>query len=94
MDKTKINLDKVVDTFNKISKLNLCNTKGENNPRVNERQFLYGDILDYLRDYHNDLNIAERDMVAKLVIGDYIIRKTAMSHKKTLYNKKNEFVNS
>lgn len=78
MDKAKINFTKVIETFNKVSNLDLCSTRGKNNPRIAERQFLYGDILDYLRDYYNELNLEERDMVAKLIIGNYVVQNTLL----------------
>lgn len=78
MDKTQINAAKVIDVFNEVSTLDLCRQKGKNNPRVCERQFLYGDVLDYLRDYYSELNLEERDMTAKLIIGDYVVHNTLL----------------
>ena len=78
MDKTKINVAKVIEVFNEVSKIDLCSGKGKNNPRVCERQFLYGDVLDYLRDYYNELNLEEIDMTAKLIIGDYVVKNTLL----------------
>lgn len=39
-----------------------------------ERQTLYGDLLDWLRDMYSDcLDGMERDELAKIMIGDYVI---------------------
>jgi hypothetical protein len=39
-----------------------------------ERQTLYGDLLDWLRDMYSDcLNGMDRDELAKYLIGDYVI---------------------
>jgi hypothetical protein len=46
---------------------------GKNNPRESERQLLYGDVMDYLRDNYNELNLTERDFVAHHLIGHYVI---------------------
>jgi hypothetical protein len=46
---------------------------GKNNPKEYERQLLYGDVMDYLRDEYNELNLTERDFVAHYLIGHYVI---------------------
>lgn len=64
------------ETFRKIFTeiLPALGRMGVNNPRVSERQTLYGDILDWLRDYHGELRNKEHedDFVAKLIIGEYV----------------------
>ena len=40
---------------------------GKNNPRKEERQTLYGDVLDWIKDNHSEL-------VNKDIIGSYIIK--------------------
>lgn len=44
---------------------------GSNNPRVAERQTLYGDVLDWLRDNHPELrnDDYDDDFVAKYIVG-------------------------
>ena len=79
MGKTKVNFAKVMEVSNEVIELDLCSRKGKNNPRVAERQFLYGDIMDYLRDYYNtELTLEERDIAAKLIIGDYVVQNTLL----------------
>ena len=39
-----------------------------------ERQTIYGDLSDWLRDYYTLIPLAQRDIAAKLLIGDYVIR--------------------
>ena len=39
-----------------------------------EQQTIYGDLSDWLRDYYTLIPLADRDDVARLLIGDYVIR--------------------
>ena len=73
--------------FKKVSKaieelkgdlLNKFPNWGKSNPRVAERQFLYGDVMDWLRDYKNELNLQERHFVAVHLIGEYVTKKTLL----------------
>ena len=59
------------DIYNEIC-LNLSRM-GANNPKKFERQTLYGDILDWLRDMHPELrnNEHDDDLVAMYIIGRY-----------------------
>ena len=41
--------------------------------RENEQQTIYGDLSDWLRDYYTLIPLADRDAVARLLIGDYVI---------------------
>lgn len=75
----EIDFDKIIKIVKKVNKLNICQNRGLNNPRVAERQFLYGDILDYLRDYYStELSLDERDVAAKLIIGEYVVQNTLL----------------
>ena len=38
-----------------------------------EQQTIYGDLSDWLRDYYTLIPLADRDTVARLLIGDYVI---------------------
>lgn len=38
-----------------------------------ERQTIYGDLSDWLRDYYTLIPLAQRDIAAKLLIGDYVV---------------------
>jgi len=39
-----------------------------------EQQTIYGDLSNWLRDYYTLIPLADRDAVARLLIGDYVIR--------------------
>ena len=39
-----------------------------------DTQTIYGDLCDWMRDYHNDLSLAEREEVIQRLIGQYVIR--------------------
>ena len=39
-----------------------------------EQQTIYGDLSDWLRDYYTLIPLADRDAVARLLLGDYVIR--------------------
>ena len=41
--------------------------------RENETQTIYGDLSDWLRDYYTIIPLSDRDVVARLLIGDYVI---------------------
>lgn len=46
-----------------------------------ERQTIYGDLSDWIRDYYSDLSLPNKDMLAKLILGDYVIKKGSFSTK-------------
>ena len=48
---------------------------GGNNPKKYERQTMYGDVLDWLRDMHPELRNKDYDddFVAFYAIGDYVV---------------------
>lgn len=69
-------MDKITKTISDIIKSGVVgrfSQWGKNNPKPSERQLLYGDVLDYLRDNYNELNLTERDFVAHYLIGHYVI---------------------
>lgn len=39
-----------------------------------DKQTIYGDLCDWMRDYHNDLSLAEREEIIQRLIGQYVIR--------------------
>ena len=68
-------MEKVLRIFNEIKGLDICVNKGLSNPCENERQYLYGDISDWLRDNnHFGLSQYEEEILIKLIIGDYVIK--------------------
>ena len=42
------------------------------------KQFLYGDVSDWIRDYYSNLTLEERDELAKLLSGDFVIKNCLM----------------
>lgn len=38
-----------------------------------ERQTIYGDLMDWLRDYYTIIPLADRGQVARLLLGEYVI---------------------
>ena len=42
--------------------------------RVWDTQTIYGDLCDYMRDYHNDLSLHEREVVIERLLGKYVIK--------------------
>ena len=65
---------KILEAFKEMKEIDYCHNKGLANPKEYERQFLYGDVSDYIRDYHNNLTYEEREILARLVIGDYVVQ--------------------
>jgi len=54
----------------------LCRNWGKKNGSC---QFLYGDVLDWIRDAHNDIyRSSSCDIFARLIIGEYVITKTLL----------------
>jgi hypothetical protein len=39
-----------------------------------DTQTIYGDLIDYLRDFHSDLTMEQRGEVIERLIGKYVIR--------------------
>ena len=39
-----------------------------------DTQTIYGDLCDWMRDYHNDLSLSEREEVIQRLIGHYVIK--------------------
>lgn len=71
MDEKEIDL---LAIFNEIKDLDIWHNKGLNNPRESERQYLYGDVSDWIRDYYSYLSLEEREILAKLIIGNFVIQ--------------------
>jgi hypothetical protein len=40
---------------------------------IKNEQTIYGELCDWLRDYHNDLTLQESDLLAHLLLGDMVI---------------------
>ena len=40
---------------------------------IRNEQTIYGELCDWLRDYHNDLSLEDRDRLAQLLLGDMVI---------------------
>ena len=38
-----------------------------------ERQTIYGDLMDWMRDYYTLIPLADREQVVRLLLGDYVI---------------------
>ena len=39
-----------------------------------ERQTIYGDLMDWMRDYYTLIPLADREQVVRLLLGDYVIQ--------------------
>lgn len=67
-------MKKVLKIYNEVKELDICQNKGLSNYKVYERQFLYGDVSDFIRDNYNDLTPYEKEILARLIIGDYVVK--------------------
>lgn len=65
-------MDRVLAIYNELKNKNICQNKGLANNK--DKQLLYGDMLDYLRDYYSFLSPLEKDVLAKLIIGDFVVK--------------------
>ena len=81
----------ILDIFKDIKEKypNLCDRRGmpriKNDKKLNVsynhdglHQFLYGDVCDWIRDYYTELSLEERDLLAHLIIGDFVIKNTLL----------------
>lgn len=59
-----------LEKFNSVKDIIPIDSMGINNPRVNERQTLYGDVLDWLRDY----GYGKDHDLAVMIIGSYAVK--------------------
>lgn len=61
------------EIYNEISPS--LNRMGDNEPKEAERQTLYGDVLDWLRDMHPELRNKDYDddFAAMFIVGRYVI---------------------
>ena len=66
--------ERVLKIYEELKELDICENRGLSNPKESERQFLYGDISDIIRDNYNYLNKQEKEYLARLIIGDYVIK--------------------
>ena len=66
---------KVKEIYEKIKRENpnLVERLLDKGSRENEQQTIYGDLSDWLRDYYTLIPLSDRDVIAKLLIGDYVI---------------------
>lgn len=65
----------IKEVYEKIQKENpnLVERLLKKSSRENEQQTIYGDLSDWLRDYYTIIPLSDRDVVARLLIGDYVI---------------------
>lgn len=65
----------IKEIYEKIQKENpnLVERFLKKSSRENETQTIYGDLSDWLRDYYTIIPLSDRDVVARLLIGDYVI---------------------
>ena len=65
----------IKEIYEKIQKENpnLVERLLKKSSRENEQQTIYGDLSDWLRDYYTIIPLSDRDVVARLLIGDYVI---------------------
>ena len=71
-------MDKIIKRFSEI--------KSENKDLVQElmgkvaknEQTIYGEVSDWVRDYHSDLSLLEREVLAKMLLGDLVIHHSEM----------------
>ena len=79
----ELDFNKVYQAINKVTEMGLLHSFkgwGKNNPRESERQYLYGDVMDWLRDMNGELglNLRERSFVAIHLIGEYVTRNSLL----------------
>lgn len=66
-------MENIMEIYLSLKGKNICEGKGLMSPK-NDKQFLYGDVLDYIRDYYPDLSPTNKDILSKLIIGDFVVR--------------------
>jgi hypothetical protein len=67
----------VLEIFNEINAKypNLVEKKLDDSSyeSEDERQTIYGDLMDWMRDYYTIIPLADREMVVRLLLGNYVI---------------------
>lgn len=70
-------MDRVFEVYNEILTNNpkLVERKLERSrlESESERQTIYGDLMDWMRDYYTLMPLVDRTNVVRLLIGDYVI---------------------
>lgn len=66
-------MEKVIDRFNAIKAENKELVSGMIQKAVKNGDTVYGELSDWIRDYHSDLSLLEREILCKMLLGDMVI---------------------
>ena len=66
-------MEKVIDRFSAIKAENKELVSGMIQKAVKNGDTVYGELSDWIRDYHNDLSLLEREVLCKMLLGDMVI---------------------
>lgn len=66
-------MNKVIDRFSAIKAENKELVSGMIQKAVKNGDTVYGELSDWIRDYHSDLSLLEREVLCKMLLGDLVI---------------------
>lgn len=66
-------MKKVIDRFSAIKAENKELVSDMIQKAVKNGDTVYGELSDWIRDYHNDLSLLERELLCKMLLGDMVI---------------------
>ena len=67
-------MDRLEEIVNRLVEENIVEYYLRRPKKAWDTQTVYGDLCDYMRDFHNDLSLHEREIVIERLLGKYVIK--------------------
>jgi len=71
-------MDKIIKRFSEIKSENKDFVLKLMGKAAKNEQTIYGEVSDWIRDYHSDLSLLEREVLAKMLLGDLVIHHSEL----------------
>ena len=71
-------MDKIIKRFSEIKSENKDLVVKLMSKAAKNEQTIYGEVSDWIRDYHSDLSLLEREVLAKMLLGDLVIHHSEL----------------
>ena len=71
-------MDKILKRFSEIKSENKDLVLILMGKAAKNEQTIYGEVSDWIRDYHSDLSLLEREVLAKMLLGDLVIHHSEL----------------
>ena len=76
-------MDKIIKRFSEIKSENKDLVVKLMSKAAKNEQTIYGEVSDWIRDYHSDLSLLEREVLAKMLLGDLVIHHSDLLQPKS-----------